>query len=130
MKTHRIDDVVHITGGTGCLAEGIIGSMQKLIGGYKKTGVFISKEDMDQLIEVIAKAKAKDNFMRKTKKVATMGGTTGPGRASIGQVSIELFCMKLAKAYGLPDGKKYGVNKHREILQWLSISDLAEETKL
>ncbi len=93
--------------------------LTRLIGGAKSTGVFITKADMDQLIEVIAKAKAKDNLIEKS-GVKTIGGdNTGLLEVpTIGSLSIRNFMEKLARTYNMPEGKYYGVNKYGEIMVW------------
>lgn len=101
---------------------------QVLLGGYEKTGVFITKSDMDQLIEVIAKAKAKDNLMKKIPGVGQFGEQTGIGAASMGSVGVQDFLRKLALIYGFEDSDKrmYGVNKHGEIMRWLTPAEMAK----
>ncbi len=101
-----------------------------LLGGYEKTGVFITKADMDQLIEVIAKAKIKDNLIKRLPGVGQFGVQTGMGTATMGSIGIQDFIRKLVMVYGFEDSDKklYGVNKHGEILRWLSPAEMAKTT--
>jgi len=97
----------------------------RIIGGGKSTGVFITKDDMDQLIVVIAKAKAKDNLVAKT-GVKTIGGSNNSllDTPTIGSLSIRNFMEKLAQAYNMPEGKYYGVNKHGEFIVWAEAHEI------
>ena len=100
---------------------------KELVGAYDRTGVFITKADMDQLIEVIATAKAKDNLVKKVGiKVTGRTGIDTP--ATLGSLSIQDFIRKLVMTYGFEDSDRtmYGVNKHGEILRWLSPDEAAK----
>ncbi len=92
----------------------------KVIGGARSTGVFLTKADFEQLVEVIAKSKAKDNLIKKA-GVKTLGGdSTGLlDVPTIGSLSIRNFMEKLAKAYDMPEGIYYGINKHGEFMEWV-----------
>ena len=101
----------------------------KLIGGARRTGVFISKEDFRQLLEVIALSKAKDNLIDKIDQVKIVAsGRSVEGvvldAPTIGSMSIRDFVEKLAKAYNMPEGRYYGVNKNREIMEWASPDEI------
>jgi len=100
-----------------------------LLGGYERTGVFITKADMQQLIEVIAKAKAKDNLVEKA-GVRVVGQTGIGSAATLGSMSIQDFIRKLVMMYGFEDSDQrlYGVNKHGEIQRWLTPDELAKGT--
>ena len=102
----------------------------KLIGGAKSTGVFITKADMKQLIEVIAKANAKDNLIKKVDSVKVIGGRRLSGGVlmeppSMGSLSIQDFVKKLAKAYDMPDEKFYGINKFGEFMEWVTPAEFS-----
>jgi len=93
-----------------------------VLGYGEKTGVFLKKSDFDQLIEVIAKGKAKDKALKQL-GVQQFGGS-GKGMIDVpgvGALGIQDFVRKLAKVYGLPDpeGNLYGVNKHGEFIKWV-----------
>lgn len=94
-----------------------------VIGGGESTGVFITKNDMDQLIEVIAKAKARDRLAT-AMGVTQIGGSARSGieQPTIGMIAIQTFVRKLADTYGLPQDQLYGINKHGEFIRWVSIS--------
>jgi hypothetical protein len=106
-------------------------SQEKIIGGAEHTGIVISKKDFDQLIEVIAKARAKDRFMKKL-GIGQFGATgTGLEPATMGFLGIQHFMKQLAASYGFKDTDyvMYGVDKHGEILRWLTPDEFAERTK-
>ncbi len=97
----------------------------KVIGGARSTGVFLTKDDFKQLLEVIAKSKAKDNLIKKA-GVKTLGGDNAGllDVPTIGSLSIRNFMEKLAKAYGMPVGVYYGINKHGEFMQWVDANEV------
>ena len=93
-----------------------------VIGGGERTGIFLTKSDMDQLIEVIARAKARDNLAKRVGMKefgASIGGLVP--QATLGSMAIQGFVRKLAEAYGLPPGL-YGVNKHGEFIKWVQVT--------
>lgn len=97
----------------------------KVIGGARSTGVFLTKADFKQLLEVIAKSKAKDNLIKKT-GVKTIGGdSTGLLEVpTIGSLSIRNFMEKLVQAYNMPEGIYYGINKHGEFMSWVDANEV------
>ncbi len=97
----------------------------KVIGGARSTGVFLTKDDFKQLLEVIAKSKAKDNLIKKA-GVKTLGGDNAGllDVPTIGSLSIRNFMEKLAKAYGMSVGVYYGINKHGEFMEWVDANEV------
>ena len=104
-------------------------TQQQLLGAINWTGIFISKEDLNQLIEVIAKAKAKDNFIKKA-GIGVMGGGGTGGEVTMGSLSIEHFCQNLAKAYGFKDTdkRKYGVDEKGQLGFWMTPAEIAGQS--
>ena len=100
---------------------------EQVLGGGRETGVFLTKSDMAQLIEVIAKAKAKDNLVKKV-GVKVVGGGTTINAPTLGYMSIRDFVEKLARAYNMPEGKFYGINKKGEFIEWVSLDELGQPT--
>lgn len=97
----------------------------KVIGGARSTGVFLTKDDFEQLVEVIAKSKAKDNLINKAGVKVIGGDSTGLlDVPTIGSLSIRNFMEKLAKAYGMPVGVYYGINKHGEFMEWVDANEV------
>lgn len=95
----------------------------KVIGGARSTGVFLTKADFKQLVEVVAKAKAKDNLINKIDQVKIIGGA-GLDVPTIGSMSIRDFMEKLARAYDMPEGIYYGINRHGEFMSWVDANEV------
>jgi len=102
---------------------------ERILGGARSTGIFLTKSDFGQLTEVIAKAWAKDKLLREVG--VAVQGVSGIGTApTMGTIAIQSFVRKLAQTYGLPldHGEFYGINKHGEFLKWASVNELGQKS--
>lgn len=97
----------------------------QLVGAHKPTGIFLKKSDFDQLVEVMAKAMAKDKALKKL-QIGSFGASGIGTPATLGTISIQRFVRQLAQVYGLPldHAEFYGIDKHGEFHQWVEPNEL------
>lgn len=104
--------------------------VEKLIGGYERTGVYLSADDFAELKQVIKKAHVKDAVAKRA-GIGVTGGSSRIQQPTLGSIGIETFMKELVKAYGFNDSDsvQYGANNKGEICRWLSPGDVTKRTK-
>lgn len=104
---------------------------EQLLGGYERTGVYLSRDDFAELKQVIKKAHVKDATLKRV-GVAQLGAGMQSGSMlqapSMGSMGIQDFMRQVVKNYGFTDSDRvlYGANNKGEILRWMTPTEVTD----